>query len=288
MLLKKITCLFAVLLLAAVFTPVASAQVIMDSVAELKDIDVEDRLGELLPLDLEFVNEDGQAVKLGDYYGNGKPVIVMLGYYECPMLCNLVFNGLSDAVKVLGWVPGDKYQIVTVSIDPTETPELATAKKANYIKSLGMPEAGAGWAFLTGKQEQIDKLSQAIGFKYYYVEDRDEYAHPAVLTLTTEEGKLSRYLFGIAYPKKDIKLAILEASDGKVGSVLDKLILYCYHYDPDAGSYTVFAQNVMKIAGLVMVVVFGTFVGALWRRDKKRTARHTAKIDSPPTGSAKS
>jgi protein SCO1/2 len=283
--LKNLTYLFAAIALMAVVVPSASGQLVMDSVAELKGIDVDDHLGETLPLDLEFVNEDGQTVKLGDYFGQGKPVIVMMGYYECPMLCNLVFNGLSDAVKELGWVPGEKYQIVTVSIDPKETPELATAKKANYIKSLGMPDAGAGWAFLTGQQDQIDRLADAIGFKYYYVDERDEYAHPAVLTLTTEEGRMSRYLFGIAYPKKDIKLAILEASEGKVGSVLDKIILYCYHYDPDSGSYTVFARNVMSIAGVVMVIVFGTFIGALWRREKKKDTDHPANVDSGSTGS---
>ncbi len=268
--LQNITIISILFLIAAVIAPPICGQVIRDSVPELQGIDVVDHLGDTLPLDLGFVNEDGQPVKLGDYFGQGKPVIVMLGYYECPMLCNLVFNGLSDAVKELGWVPGEKFQIVTVSIDNKETPELAKAKKATYMKSIGMPGAEPGWAFLTGKQPQIDSLADAIGFKFYYVESRDEYAHPAVLTVTTEHGVLSRYLFGIAYPKKDLKLALLEAGKGKIGTVIDKIILYCCRYDPESGSYTVFAQNVMKVSGIVMLVVLGTFVGALWWRDRRR------------------
>jgi protein SCO1/2 len=277
--LSNITTLFVLFLIAVIASTPAHSQVVQDSVTELQGIDVIDHLGDDLPLDLHFVNEDGQPVKLGDYFNQGKPVIVMLGYYECPMLCNLVFNGLSEAVKQLGWVPGKKFQIVTVSIDSKETPELAKAKKANYIKSIGMPGADAGWAFLTGTQDQIDSLAKAIGFKFYYVEDRDEYAHPAVLTVTTETGELSRYLFGIAYPKKDLKLALLDAADGKIGTVLDKIVLYCYHYDPESGSYTVFAYNVMKIAGIAMVLVLGTFVGALWRRE-----RHKHHNDETPSG----
>ena len=277
--LHSITITLVLFLIAAIAAPPVRGQVIRDSVKELQGIDVVDHLGDTLPLGLGFVNEDGQPVKLGDYFGRGKPVILILGYYECPMLCNLVFNGVSDAVKELGWVPGDKFQIVTVSINDKETPELAKAKKATYMKSLAMPGAEPGWAFLTGKKPQIDSLAEAVRFKFYFVKSSDEYAHPAVLSVTTEDGVMSRYLFGIAYPKKDLKLALLEAGKGKIGTVIDKIILYCCRYDPDSGSYTVFAQNLMKLSGIVMLFLLGSFIGVLFWRDRRRRHREESSTE---------
>lgn len=258
----------------------AAAQVVQEHVPELEGIDVEEHLGDTIPLHLSFVDDHGQTVRLGDYFDRDKPVALILGYYECPMLCNLVFNGLTAAIPDLGLAMGDQYQIINVSIDPAETPELAAAKKANYLDALGSAASADGWAFLTGDSAQIAALAGALGFKYYYVEDRDEYAHPAVVHILSERGVISRYLYGIQYNPRDVKLALLEASEGKIGSTLDRIILYCFHYDPDAGSYVVFARNVMLIGGVLTVIVLGAFLLTLWLRERHRKVHRPAPRES--------
>ncbi len=248
----------------------AAAQVVQEHVPELEGIDVEEHLGDTVPLDLAFVDDHGRSVTLREYFGQDKPVALILGYYECPMLCNLVFNGLTAAIPDLGLAMGSQYRIINVSIDPVETPELASAKKANYLEALGPAASAEGWAFLTGDSTEIAALANALGFKYYYVEDRDEYAHPAVVHILSEDGVITRYLYGIQYNPRDVRLALLEASEGKVGSTLDRIILYCFHYDPAAGSYVVFARNVMVIGGVLTVIVLGAFLLILWLRERHR------------------
>ncbi|MEJ2054513.1 MAG: SCO family protein [Calditrichaceae bacterium] len=238
--------------------------------SDLQDIDVEEHLGENIPLDLTFVNSSGDTVTLGDYFHHEKPVIFVLAYYECPMLCTLVLNGITQSVYKLNMDLGKDYNIVTVSIDPTETPELAAAKKKSYLKMLNQPENIEGWAFLTGKEKNIKKLADAIGFRYYYIEDRGEFAHPAVVMLMSEKGKISRYLYGIEYKTNDLKLGLLEASEGKVGNTIDRLILYCYHYDPDAKGYVMIANNVMKLGGAATLVVMFGFLGFFWMRESRK------------------
>ena len=261
-----------IILALALFADIepTNAQVVRDSVPELMNIDIVEHLGDKLPLDLQFVDDRGQPVMLGDYFGKDKPVLLTLGYYECPMLCNLVFNGVSDGIKQLGWLPGEKYEIISVSIDSTETAELAAAKKANYIKAMEMPGAEKGWHFLVGNQSQAKTLADAIGFKYYYVTERDEFAHAAAAYLISPEGVITRYLYGIQYTGRDLKLGLLEASDGKIGTTLDRIILYCFHYDSEANGYVLMAQNVMKLGGLVSVVLLGVFVGTLWIIDRRK------------------
>lgn len=251
------------------------AQIVQDSVPELMNIDVVEHLGDKLPLNLAFTDEQGQAVTLGQYFGEGQPVILYLGYYECPMLCNLVFNGISAGVAELGWTPGEKYQIVSVSIDPDESSELAGAKKANYIKALGMPGAENGWHFLVGGKKQSEALATAVGFKYYFVADRNEWAHPAVVYLISPEGNISRYLYGIKFSGRDLKLGLLEASEGKIGTTIDRIILYCFHYDPEAKGYVLFAQNVMKLGGLATVIIMAFFLGSLWLKDQLKSPQST-------------
>ncbi|MCX6833272.1 MAG: SCO family protein, partial [candidate division Zixibacteria bacterium] len=172
------------------------AQVVQDSLPELRKIDVVEHLGESVPLDLVFTNDAGETVKLGDYFHHGKPVILVLAYYTCPMLCTMVLNGVSDAVKALDWLPGKEFQILTISIDPSETPELATGKKARYLDNLGKKGVENGWRFFVGAESQSKALANAVGFKYYYDTEQKMYAHPAVVTILTEEGKISRYLYG--------------------------------------------------------------------------------------------
>ncbi len=249
---------------------ISNAQVVRDSVPELMKIDIVEHLGNKLPLDLQFIDDRGQPVTLGDYFGNEKPVLLTLGYYECPMLCNLVFNGVSDGIRQLGWVPGEKYEVISVSIDSTETSPLAAAKKANYIKAMEMPGAEKGWHFLVGNQSQARTLAEAIGFKYYFVPERNEFAHAAATYLISPDGVITRYLYGIQYTGRDLKLGLLEASDGKIGTTLDRIILYCFHYDSEANSYVLMARNVMKLGGLVSVVSIGFFVGMLWIRDRNK------------------
>lgn len=262
--------LLVVMLTALLAASPSHAQKVMEEVPSLKKINVEEHLGDTLPLDLAFVNEAGETVQLGDYYTDGKPVILILGYYECPKLCNLVFNGMSDVITKLDWELGNQYRIVTVSIDPEETPELAEAKKSNYWQTLGTDADPVAWTFLTGSQEQITALAEAVGFEYYYDDSRDEYAHAAVITITSPKGMISRYLYGIAFKSNDVKFSLMDAADGAVGTPVEKLLLYCFHYDPDAGSYVVFATNVMKLGGVVVVLFVGIFIGVYWLRERRQ------------------
>jgi len=248
------------------------AQVVRDSVPELQGIDIEEHLGDTLPLNLAFSDDHGNAVTLADYFHQGRPVLLVLGYYRCPMLCNLVFNGVSQAVPGTNLQMGQDFQIVTVSINPKETPELAAAKKKTYLEDLGASGSPDGWAFLTGDSGQSKALAAALGFDYYYMPDKDQYAHPAAIYLISPSGVISRYLYGIQYNPRDLRLGLLEASEGKVGTTVDRIILYCYHYDPDSGGYTILAQNVMMVGGVITVILLGAFLGMLWMRDRYKKA----------------
>ncbi len=259
----------SLLLLLFAYAPV-SAQLVRDSVEELSRIDIVERLGENIPLNLKFTNQNGQAVTLGDYFKKDKPVILVLAYYECPMLCNLVLNGLGQGIKDLSWTPGEKYEIITVSIDPLETAELAFSKRANYLKSINRPDLEKGWDFLVGDDSQSKALTEAVGFKYYYIEDKDEYAHPAAIYILSDEGKISRYLYGIEFKAKNLKLGLLEAAQGKIGSSMDRIILYCFRYNPDEKGYVLIASNVMKLAGAITLILLSTLVGVLWYREKRK------------------
>ena len=253
----------------AFLAPAASAQVVEEDPAEMRGVTIEDRLGESIPAGLTFTDHDGNAVTLDTYFNKSKPVVVTLVYYNCPMLCTLVLNGLTDAMRNTGLKPGEDFTIVTVSIDDRETPELSQNKRHRYEQAYGSSIDG-GWYFHTGDQENIAKLADALGFRYYYDERIDQFVHPAGVFLLTEEGTISRVLYGISFPPRDLKLGLLEASEGKIGSAVDKLILYCFHYDPDAKGYVVFAGNVMKLGGLITLLVMGVFLTLLWRRDRNR------------------
>ena len=265
----------AVIVLLIILTSfsLSPAQVVEENPKELKGIGVNEHPGEQIPLDLMFTADDNREVRLGEYFNQGKPVILIMGYYTCPMLCNLVFNGVRDVVKEMDWTPGKQFQILTVSIDPTETSVLATAKKKNYIESIGKAGIDDGWVFFTGAEDQSKALADAIGFEYYYDEDNKQYAHAAVITILTPEGKISRYFYGIQFRELDVRLALMEAAEGKVGNTIDKLILYCYHYDPSAGSYTIFATNIMKLGGLVTVILLGGLILLLWLRGNRKKTR---------------
>ena len=247
-----------------------AAQAITTNDPALRNIDIVEHSGDKLPLDVVLTDDAGRTTTLGAYFDGKKPVIVVMAYYTCPMLCSMVLNGVAQTASQLDWVPGKDYTIVTVSIDPTETASLAAAKKVNYIKSMNMPEAANGWTFCVAEESQSKKLADALGFKYYYDEDLKQYAHAAAIYIITPEGEISRYLYGIEFKKQDFRLALLEASEGKIGTTIDRILLYCYHYDPAAGGYVMMATNVMKLGGAVTLAVLVVFLGIFWLREWRR------------------
>ncbi len=246
----------------------SSAQVVQDSVPDLQRIDVIEHLGEVVPLDLQFLNSRGDTVRLRDYFGNGKPVILSLHYTNCPMLCSLVLNGLSKVVNDLAYVPGKDFAMVSVSFDPRETPQLSAAIQERYQGALKTGAPLDAWDFLTGPESHSRALADALGFKYYYIEKTGEFAHPAVIFVLTPDGRISRYVYGINFKERDLRLALLEASEGKIGNTVDRLILYCFHYDPDAKGYVVLAGNVMKLGGAASLFLLILFLGFLWGRER--------------------
>ena len=237
----------------------------------LTEIGLDQRLDERLPLDLPFRDEQGREVTLAQYFG-GRPVILTLVYYECPMLCTQVLNGLVSALGVLEFSIGEEYDVVTISFDPGETPELAAAKKAAYVERYDRPGAERGWHFLTGGPRSIAAITEAVGFRYAYNEGADQFAHVSGFMVLTPEGRLSRYFYGIEYGPRDIRLALLEAGEGRIGSAVDKLFLYCFHYDPSSGRYSVAIMRLVRIAGALTV---GLVVGAIvvMRRRERGTRR---------------
>jgi protein SCO1/2 len=258
------------------------AQLLQDDPPALRGIDVTEHLGDTIPLDLEFISGDGDSVQLADYFEAGRPVILILGYYTCPMLCNLVANGVSEAVKQLAWTPGKEFGIVTVSIDSRDTEVIAKAKRDNYIKTLNKPGvSGRDWDFLTGGGDHARTLADAIGFQYYYDEEQDQYAHPALITVLDSEGKICRYLYGVQFRERDLRLALIEAADGKIGNTVDRIILSCFHYDPDARGYVVFAAGVMRLGGAATLIVMSILLTVLWWRERHRRRAAAAGPKAP-------
>jgi protein SCO1/2 len=240
---------------------------------DLEEIGVTQNLDAALPLDLEFVDEKGQPVKLGDYFDSDRPVLLSLVYYECPMLCTLVLDGMVRVMEEMEWVPGDQFDVVTISIDPEETTQLAQQKKEAYIRSYGKPEAAAGWHFLTGEEDAIRSVADTVGFRYRYLEENGEYAHPAVLFVLTPEGRVSRYLFGVQHDPQTLRLSLVEASEGGIGSPVDKFLLYCYRYDPDEGRYAPVAMQMMRVGGGTTIVLLGGILLTFWLREARQRRR---------------
>lgn len=223
-----------------------------------------------LPLDLTFRDESGRPVRLGDFFGS-KPVILTLVYYRCPMLCGEELKGLARSLKPLSLRVGDKFDIVTVSIDPTETPELARAKKATILEYYGRPsaETEAGWHFLTGDAESVAALAKTVGFRYAYNPETKQYAHAAGLAIATPDGRLSRYFYGIDFPPKDLQFGLIESSQGKIGSPIARLLLFCYHYDPATGKYSLAIVNLLRAVGSATALGLAGYIVAMIRRDRR-------------------
>ena len=224
-----------------------------------------------LPLDVPLRDEQGKAVKLGDFFGR-RPVIVNLVYYECPMLCNEVLNSLLRSMNVLTLDVGKDFEVVTVSIDPGETPALAARKKIAYLKRYGRKGADQGWHFLTGDEPSIRRLADAVGFHYVYDPQTDQYAHPAGIAIATPQGRIARYYFGISFPARDLRLGLIEAAAGKIGSPMDQILLLCFHYDPRTGKYNVAVMNLIRLLGCVTLASLGSFMIVMFRRDWRKSS----------------
>ena len=236
----------------------------------LSTVSFDQRLNEQLPLDLEFKDESGRTVKLGEYFGR-KPVVLTFVYYECPMLCTQVLNGLESSLRVINESIGQEFDVVTVSFDPKETPVLAAGKKKAYLERYKRPSAEQGWHFLTGDQASIAALTQAAGFNYSWDEASHQFAHASGIVVTTPTGKVSRYFFGIDYSPRDVKFALIESSNERIGTLAERLLLYCYHYDPAKGNYGFMAMRAVRVGGAVTLAALVGFVFISIRRDRRAT-----------------
>jgi protein SCO1 len=243
--------------------------------ALLRDVGLDQKLGSALPLDLTFRDEHGQSVALRQFFGQ-KPVVLTLVYYQCPMLCTEVLNGLLRATKELSLQIGKDFTIVTVSIDPAERPILANVKHELYTGLYGRRGAAQGWHFLTGDEAQIKALAQAVGFRYAYDSASGQFAHPSGIMLLTPDGKLARYFYGISYPSRDLRLGLVEASQEKIGSPVDQILLFCYHYDPATGKYGLLISRVIKAAAALTVFSLGLVIALLFRRENYGPPRRNA------------
>ena len=238
----------------------------------LQKVGIDQKLGDQLPLDAAVKDESGKVDALGNYFKSGRPVIVAFVYYECPMLCNEVLNGLTGSLKGIGLNAGKDFDVIAVSFDARENekPELAKNKKASYMERYGRPGTENGWHFLTATQDSIDKMTAAAGFKYEWDEKSQQFAHVGGIMITTPDGRLSRYFYGIDYAPNDIKFGLMDSAAEKIGNPAERLLLYCYHYDPASGKYGLAVLRVMRIASVATIAGIGLMLFVFWRRNKSR------------------
>ncbi len=242
--------------------------------AQLKEVGIEQKLNSQLPLDADFKDENGNAVKLGDYFGKGKPVVLALVYYECPMLCNEVLNGLTGSLKGISFDAGKDFDVVAISFDARENEkqDLTKNKKASYMARYGRAGTENGWHFLTGTQSEIDKVTQAVGFNYVFDEKSNQFAHAGGIMVATPDGRLSRYLYGIDYSPKDLKFSLMDSAQHKIGNPVEQLYLYCFHYDPASGKYGLAILSIMRLMSVATLLGIGAMLIVFWRRNKNKTA----------------
>ena len=243
----------------------------------LKNVGIQQNLNQPLPLDLMFTDDLGRNVRLGDYFGK-KPVILSLVYFNCPMLCGEVLSGLEHSLRMMKFDVGSEFDVVTVSFDPKDTPEMAAKKKAEFLKRYKRAGAEQGWHFLVGKQEAIDVLTKAVGFQYQYDPKSQQFAHATAIMIATPDGKIAQYYYGVEYPPKDLRLGLVEAGKGKIGNVVDELLLYCYHYDPTQGKYSATILRVLRLAGIATMLSLGTLIFVMIRRGPGHDALGVGRI----------
>jgi protein SCO1 len=265
LLVGKTSLIVAVLVVAFGFTTAPAAA----PLNVLRDVRIDQRLDSQLPLELTFRDENGKAVRLGDYF-DSRPVVLVLAYYRCPMLCTQVLNGLVKTMQEMNLELGKQYRVLTVSFDPSEGPELAARKKATYSESYARPGVDDGWHFLTGEDEAIAKLTKAAGFRYVFDPEKNQYAHGSCIMIVTPLGRISHYFMGIDFPSRDVRLALIEASQGRIGTAVDRLLLLCYHFDPTTGRYTGSAMAFVRISAIVTMLLIGVPIGRAWYREYGR------------------
>ncbi|HTC45961.1 MAG TPA: SCO family protein [Candidatus Aquilonibacter sp.] len=248
----------------------------------LQNVGIEQHLDAQVPADLVFRDETGKTVKLGDYFGH-KPLILNLVYYNCTMLCGEALAGLSSAMRLIKFDVGNEFDVITVSFDPRETPEMAAAKKIDYVKRYGRASAAAGWHFLTGQPDSINALTKAVGFQYQYDEKSNQYAHATAIMVLTPEGRISRYFYGVDFPPKDLRMGLVEASQGKIGNAVDAVLLYCYHYNPETGKYGALVGNILRLAAGATILLLGGLIFILWRLDRAATSKAASRKTATKT-----
>jgi protein SCO1/2 len=242
---------------------------------KMQHVTFSQRLGERLPLDARFKDESGRDRALGDYFGK-KPVVLAFVYYQCPMLCPLVMNGISSALKVVPFTPGKEFDVVLISFDPRDTPEAANAKKRAHLQHWAVPETADGWHFLTGTEQEIRRVTSAAGFTYEWDEETQQFSHVSGVLVATPDGRLSRYFYGVEFSPKDLRLALVDSSQGRLGSVVEELLLYCFHYDPSTGKYGAAFMNILRLGGVLTVGLILGFVVLMRRRDSRQVAERHA------------
>lgn len=271
----------ALLTLAA---PAAQAQRAASAPDVLEDVTVVEKLDTELPLDLEFVDTSGETVRLAEYFDGELPVILTMNYSNCPKLCHLQLNGLFDGMERLNWKIGDKFRLVTVSINHKEPYTRAAETKTKYIDTYNRPDAREGWTFLTGEKENIRRLADSIGFGFSYDPVEEQYVHAAVIMVCTPDGRVSRYLYGVDYDPQTLRLALLEASDGKIGTTADQILMFCFHYDSSRGKYGPAAFRLMQVGGAVTVAFLGGFLGLYWLHERRKQSRGPAQEEPSRAG----
>jgi len=259
----------ALFILAFTLSPLSLQAAADVQPAALKNVGVTQRLNERIPLDLKFRNESGQIVPLSTYFSDHKPVLLTLVYYQCPMLCSEILNGVLRTLRALPLNVGKDFNVVTVSFDPTEMPPLAAQKKANYLDKYNRAGSENGWAFLTGEESSVRALAQAVGFQYEWDPQIKQFAHGSAIMVVTPQGLLSRYFYGVEYPTQDVRLSLVEAGQGKVGSFIDQVMLYCYQYNPATGRYGLVIMRAVQIAGALTALALALFVGLMLWHEKK-------------------
>jgi protein SCO1/2 len=242
----------------------------------LENVGIEQHLDAQVPSDLTFRDETGKNVKLADYFGR-KPLILNLVYYNCTMLCGEALAGLASAMRLVKFDVGNEFDVVTVSFDPRETPEMAAVKKKDYVGRYGRANAAAGWHFLTGQADSINALTKAVGFQYRYDPKSNQFAHATAIMVLTPQGRISRYFYGVDFPPKDLRMGLVEASQGKIGNAVDAVLLYCYHYDPETGKYGAMVANILRLAAAATILIMGIFLFILWRLDRSVTRKTATK-----------
>ncbi|MFA5668074.1 MAG: SCO family protein [Balneolaceae bacterium] len=263
--------LAVILILAVLIIPNQSfAQLNTATPDMMESMGIDEKLGDYIPLEAKFATVNGDSTTLGELLQKGKPVILNPLYYECPLLCGLVIDGMINVVEDLAWQPGNEYIIISFSIDPTEDYTVASKHSKEYLSKLKTTNADKGWHFLTGNKSQIDSVVESIGFKYTKIRGTEEFAHSAAIVMLSPEGKITRYLYGIKYNEFDVRNALYESADGKVGKTLERLLMYCYTFDPNSNTYTPLAFNFMKLGGLATLIFLGIFLALLWVRDKTK------------------